>query len=202
MNRYARTAVVVAVGLVVVAAAFGVGRRTVRLDSEAAPNRVDIGFAQDMREHHSQAATMSLTILDRTQDPDLRRLAADIASTQLVEIGMLTGWLQLWHQPEQSDHSMSWMAGASDAAEHSMGMASGSEQQQLSTLPGPDAEQLYLRLVRTHHLAGIHMAHIASDLAGTPQVRNAAAAMSRAQQLDITRIDALVALRTLARSAR
>ncbi|WP_433662428.1 DUF305 domain-containing protein [Nocardia sp. CA-128927] len=182
------------VAAVMAAAVFGAGRITADRGPISVPNQVDTGFAQDMREHHSQAATMSLAILDRAQNQEVRRLALDIGTSQLMEIGTLGGWLTMWAQPEQSDHTMSWMPADPQHTDHSMGMASGPDMQKLSTLPVVEAERLFLKLMRTHHLAGIHMTHVARDRANTPQIRDLARTMVAAQQLDVARIDHLASV--------
>ncbi|MFI9511273.1 DUF305 domain-containing protein [Nocardia sp. NPDC052566] len=191
-GRPARTAALAFITVVTAAALFGAGRLTADPGQSPGPNQVDVGFAQDMREHHSQAATMSLAMLERAADPEVRRLARDIGTAQLMEIGTLGGWLMLWARPEQSDHTMSWLpADAPHAVDRSMGMASGSDLRNLSTLPVAEAERLFLTLMRTHHLAGIHMAHAAADRANISQLRDLARAMAAAQELDIARIDRL-----------
>ncbi|MFG2947707.1 DUF305 domain-containing protein [Streptomyces adustus] len=123
----------------------------------------DAGFARDMAVHHQQAVEMSYLVRDRTQDPEVRRLAYDIAQTQANQRGMLLGWLDLWGLPKVSaDAPMTWM-GMSDMASGKdgslmPGMATNTEMKKLGTLSGKQAEVFYLQLMTDHHKGGIHMA--------------------------------------------
>ncbi|MEU7059420.1 DUF305 domain-containing protein [Streptomyces sp. NPDC046197] len=155
----AAAASLVAAGAITYAVAedSGSGPRTPTADS------ADAGFARDMAVHHQQAVEMSYTVRDRTSDPDVRRLAYDIAQTQANQRGMLLGWLDLWGLPKVSaDPPMTWM-GMGDMASGKdgalmPGMATNSEMKKLGELSGRQAEVFYLQLMTDHHKGGIHMA--------------------------------------------
>lgn len=80
-------------------------------DSQSPANdSADVGFARDMSIHHAQAVDMSNIVYRRTDDPDIARLALDIATTQQFQIGMMTGWLDIWGRSVSSDLPlMAWM---------------------------------------------------------------------------------------------
>ena len=69
-----------------------------------------------MARHHLQGVEMANLVADRSQDPDVRRLAFDISATQTNQVGRMQGWLSLWGLPNTSDRPpMEWMSGvASD----------------------------------------------------------------------------------------
>lgn len=70
----------------------------------------DVGFVRDMSVHHAQAVEMANIAYQRTNDPDIARMARDIADTQQFQIGMMTGWLDVWGLPVSSEQPlMSWM---------------------------------------------------------------------------------------------
>jgi uncharacterized protein (DUF305 family) len=123
----------------------------------------DAGFARDMAVHHQQAVEMSYIVRDRTKNPEVRRLAYDIAQTQANQRGMLLGWLDLWGLPKVSAKPpMAWM-GMGDMPERGdgslmPGMATNTELRKLQTLNGKQAEIFYLQLMTDHHKGGIHMA--------------------------------------------
>ncbi|PWJ45153.1 Uncharacterized conserved protein, DUF305 family [Quadrisphaera granulorum] len=76
---------------------------------------VEAGFARDMQAHHRQAVTMSLSVLNSTDDPEVRQLATDILLTQQQQAGQMHGWLELWGLPQTgSQPVMAWMARAGD----------------------------------------------------------------------------------------
>ncbi len=65
---------------------------------ERVTDAVSLGFVRDMSAHHAQAVRMSEIAHRRSDDPDLSYLAFDILSTQQGQIGIMTGWPDLWQQ--------------------------------------------------------------------------------------------------------
>lgn len=53
----------------------------------------DVRFARDMSAHHMHAVDMSVTLLKRARDPQVRLLAQDVALTQQAQVGQMAGWL-------------------------------------------------------------------------------------------------------------
>ncbi len=75
-----------------------------------ANDSADVGFARDMSIHHQQAVEMANIAYRRTNDPEIERIALDIATTQQFQIGMMTGWLDIWGRSVSSDQPlMAWM---------------------------------------------------------------------------------------------
>ncbi|WP_083542043.1 DUF305 domain-containing protein [Kribbia dieselivorans] len=152
----------------------------------------DAGFARDMSEHHAQAVEMSLLVMQRTDDPDVVRLASDIATSQAYQQGQMGTWLVEWGLPQaRPGERMAWMAGH-DHATMDMpagvpmpGMATPAEIAKLTSSRGKAAEVLYLQLMTTHHLAGVEMARAGLDLGRDPQVRSLAEKMVRAQSGEV-----------------
>lgn len=78
--------------------------------SSPSDTSVEAGFARDMQAHHRQAVTMSLLVLERTDDASVRTLASDIMLTQQAQAGQMAGWLDLWGLPQTgSQPVMAWM---------------------------------------------------------------------------------------------
>lgn len=149
----------------------------------------DAGFARDMSEHHAQAVQMSQLVMQRTDDEAVRRLAADIATNQDFERGVMAAWLDEWGLPRaRGEERMAWMGHADmdlPAGVAMPGMASPTEIQELSDASGEEAEILFLQLMTTHHIAGVEMAEAALDLAQDPGVLAAARRMVTAQSGEI-----------------
>ncbi|MET7679609.1 DUF305 domain-containing protein [Streptomyces sp. NPDC005423] len=156
----AATVAVVAAGAITYAVAQDDGSAN---SGVPAASSADAGFARDMSVHHQQAVEMSYLVRDRTKDPEVRRLAYDIAQTQANQRGMMLGWLDLWGLPKVSaDPPMTWM-GMGDMASGKdgalmPGMATDAEMRKLGALNGQAAEVFYLQLMTDHHRGGIHMA--------------------------------------------
>lgn len=118
----------------------------------------EVRFARDMRLHHEQAVDMSLRIVGRTSDPELRLFATDILLTQQNQAGQMTAWLALWGRSQSgAEAPMAGMAG-------SMGMASAVQVQRISSSQSvKEAEILFLQLMHRHHQGGIQMAQAVLD---------------------------------------
>ena len=53
----------------------------------------EAGFLRDMSTHHRQAIHMAMVEYDRGQDPWLKRMGYDIATSQQYQVGVMEGWL-------------------------------------------------------------------------------------------------------------
>jgi uncharacterized protein (DUF305 family) len=174
---------VVAVGLVLLggglAILLGIGR-----DDAAAPGAVDVGFSRDMATHHLQGVEMANLASDHSQDPAVRGLAFDIASTQTNQVGRMQGWLALWGYSPTGGDQMAWMDG--DMHMHMSaglmpGMATEDELAQLRSLSGTAFDVEFLRLMIRHHQGGLEMARYAQAHGRTVVVRSLATSIADSQ---------------------
>jgi uncharacterized protein (DUF305 family) len=171
--------------------------------ADGTPSAVDVGFAQDMIVHHQQAVLMAAYTREHAGSDDVRALAGAIDSAQQREIGQMTGWLQSWGKPLESDRlPMSWMAEKmpghmhDDLSAGSMpGMASPAEMDRLVNLIGKRLDVQFLRLMIRHHEGGLPMAKDAASHARTGYVRNAARMMIQDQQREIDQMQTLLQAR-------
>ena len=148
------------------------------------PDSADVGFARDMSEHHRQAVEMSALLYDRTEDDMMRILAYDILTTQQAQIGIMGGWLDAWGQRwSSSGPRMEWMGMSVEGL--MPGMATREELNQLAAAQGVEADAIFMQLMIPHHRAGVEMASAAAEQAQTEIVRNLAAGMAAAQQIEI-----------------
>lgn len=170
---------------------------------------VDVGFSQDMSEHHRQATVMAATARDKSTDPDIVGLAFDIETGQLEQIGRMQGWLSLWDAlPLAPGGHMAWMTpdsmagmghhahGGGTSVSAMPGMATTDELKQLRTMPaGRDFDVFFLQLMLRHHQGGIQMANDAAEHAEVGQVRNLAKQMSLAQTGEVGLLTEMLAER-------
>jgi len=160
----------------------------------AVDDPVSVGFLQDMTTHHAQAVRMSEIVHRRAADPDVRYLAFDILSTQQGQIGIMSGWLDLWDQPASATGPvMTWMGAAHDGP--MPGMATSQQIESLDTLPVPQMTEHFLRLMIEHHRGALHMAAYAAEHAGSPEVARLAASMDAGQASEIDLMQDLLAAR-------
>lgn len=155
-----------------------------------------VGFARDMSVHHAQAVRMAETIRDRTQDPEIRSFAQDVALTQQAQIGIMSAWLQGWGYTSSSrGPRMAWMGAPVDGP--MPGMATSAEVQELGTLPIAQAEDRFLAMMVAHHSGGVDMAEAGVALAGRPEVVALGASIAKAQAAEVEYLQSARAQRGL-----
>jgi len=169
-----------ALALLLVGAAIGMLITSARTGESGSPatESVDVGFAQDMRAHHLQAITMATIVQETTTDTAVRALAFDIEGGQLLQVGMMNGWLQLWERAPNADRGahLAWLpsgqaghtthtgtATASGGVDAMPGMATPAEITKLRSLSGRELDVCFLQLMLRHHQGGLPMALYAAE---------------------------------------
>nr|WP_206024736.1 DUF305 domain-containing protein [Rhodococcus sp. 14C212] len=154
-----------------------------------AADSVDVGFAQDMTVHHSQAIEMATVALTVSGDQRVRNLAYDILTTQQNQVGQMQGWLSLWGQPllptgdymtwmtEESGHDHGSTSHSDGGAGRMPGMATSEDLANLRRATGPELDVLFLQLMLRHHEGGLPMMEYGAQYAGQPAVRTLAQTM-------------------------
>ncbi len=154
---------------------------------------VDVGFLQDMREHHEQAVAIGFMFLaiDDT-NPGLRDVARSIVFGQGIEIGRIIQLLRDFGEPEvnEGDTSMAWMGHPVPIGEMP-GMASEDELDQLGAATGAEADRLFIELMVRHHEGGIEMAEYAAANGSVGEVRLMAESIATSQRDEITELQRL-----------
>jgi uncharacterized protein (DUF305 family) len=156
---------------------------------------VEAGFARDMSSHHAQAVELAMLAHEKASDQEVRDVGADIALTQQAQIGMMQTWLREWNlSPTGTQPRMEWMPdGGGDLRDGLMpGMATDAERAQLRAATGREFDILFLRLMRQHHLGGIHMAEAAVAESDNFDVDWLAQTMVDGQRREITDLTALL----------
>jgi uncharacterized protein (DUF305 family) len=187
-RRAVQLFVAATVGAVLTAAVFSFVLNDPR-PKQPSLSETDIGFAQDMIVHHQQAAMMADMLAPDTA-PEVRALADQIRLTQIREIGIMMGWLQIAQEPMTSSSPMTWMDAGHDqhsagGATMMMGMASQADLTRLQRVTGRDNEILFLQLMVRHHQGGIDMAAYARKHTTSDAVRQVAVAMVDEQTQEV-----------------
>jgi uncharacterized protein (DUF305 family) len=113
------------------------------------PNSADFRYAQMMIEHHRQALTLTALVPERAASVSVKRLAERISAGQEPEIGAMEGWLKNNggdKRKETHDHSTM------------PGMATDAQLKQLRAARDKAFDELFLKLMITHHQGAITMA--------------------------------------------
>lgn len=213
-----RVVVIVAasVALVVVAVlAFSIGRLSTLGDPTPGNASAEAGFARDMQVHHQQGVELAMIVRDATDDPDVRLLAFDIATTQAQQSGQMYGWLRVWGLPQAGpEPSMTWMTrpaldgsshgghsgGDGDGAAHvpgepMPGLATPAQVDELRSLSGVEAEVVFLELMIAHHRGAIEMADAVLERSTNGVVVPFAESVALSQQSEIALMEDMLAER-------
>lgn len=150
----------------------------------------EVGFARDMIVHHAQAVEMSMIAWADAAHPSVRQLGYDIATLQQGQIGTMHQWLHEWGasptHPDPND-AMAWMPDGAAMAGYPMpGMASPEQMAELRDAEGLEVDRLFLELMLTHHLGGIHMVDGVLALSDHEDVTGLAGIMKDGQQRELT----------------
>jgi len=207
--RLAIAAIIAAVLLVGVSIA--IGRFTSPVANDPSTTSAEAGFARDMQVHHLQAVEMSMLVRDLTDDPDVRLLAYDIATSQANQAGQMFGWLSEWGLSQAStEASMTWMTrppldqnahldhSADPAHEPGApmpGLATREQLVALSELSGVEAEVEFLRLMIAHHVGGVVMAEAVLERTDRRSVVDLASSIVKAQASEIELMESMLAAR-------
>ncbi len=203
-GRGPRLAALVGVALLVVAATlvgFGLGRSSGTDPGSAPPvpvtlkpQPIDVGFAQDMSDHHDQAVQMALLAIDRASSQAVRTLAVEILSSQRRENGVLEQFLRdrglARADPQRT--VMEWMH-EPVAHDRMPGLASAEEMVALTNAEGAAFDQQFVDLMIRHHEGGVHMAQYAAEHAETQYIRDLASRIVVAQNDEVTDLRLLTA---------
>lgn len=199
----------IALAVVLAGGGFLVGRLGAPVPTVPTGTSAAAGFLRDMQVHHAQAVEMAMLLRDRSDDPELRALAYDIAIGQSGQAGQMYGLLESWDLPQASSQpAMSWMAqpvidGSSDGQHPDMaggdgtmpGMATAEQLDALRAADGAEAERLFLELMIVHHRGGLEMAEAVLARTRVPQVLAIARGVVVSQSGDIQTMQALLSQR-------
>jgi uncharacterized protein (DUF305 family) len=205
--------IVVAALLVLVAIVVGViiGRVTATTSAPApSESSAEAGFARDMQVHHGQAVEMALLVRDRSDDPEIRLLALDIATAQAQQQGQMFAWLAMWGLPQtSSEPEMEWLSrpvidgsagheghGGHTPGEPMPGVATFEQMQALENATGVEAERIFLELMIAHHRGGVEMAEAVLARSTQPQVTTLANGMVMLQSKELDYMAELLADRS------
>jgi uncharacterized protein (DUF305 family) len=117
----------------------------------AGHNAADVTFVTGMIPHHEQAVAMSEMVAQRSTDPAVIALAADISAAQGPEIATMKALLGQWNagdDPTREGHDMGAMHG----------MVDDTTMTRLESLSGAPFDHLFLQSMIGHHEGAIAMA--------------------------------------------
>lgn len=156
-------------------------------DEPPAPmNAVDIGFLQDMLDHHDQALVISNLYLENNADGDAAPYASEVIMFQTRDIGWMEDWLadDGYARGEPDRTAMVWMDEPTPVAEMP-GMQTAERLQELSDARGTEADRMFFDIMTEHHLGGVHMADHAAANGARQEIMEFAESVSRNQRIEV-----------------
>jgi uncharacterized protein (DUF305 family) len=159
-------------------------------------NDQDVEFATNMIPHHQQAIEMAAMVPDRSTDPAVLKLAADISKAQGPEIETMKVFLVQWKQADDTpapsatpdDPNAHQGHGGMDPSMSMQGMVDAAAMANLASLKGPEFDKLWMQSMISHHEGAIEMAN--AEIAGgaNADAKNLAQQIVTAQQGEITQM--------------
>ena len=193
--RWARPALGVLVAVLLLSLAFVGGRLYDQL-SVPSDDSPEAGFARDMSTHHSQAVGMAMIAYQKATHVEVTTQAYKIATGQQYQIGVMSDWLDQWHDSQTSTRpAMSWMPnGSKELSSDGLmpGMATAAEMDQLRNAKGKQVDILFCQLMTRHHLGGIHMIDGLLAVSHNEQVRTLANRMKATQGNEVEGLQRLL----------
>jgi uncharacterized protein (DUF305 family) len=156
-------------------------------DETSAPmNAVDIGFLQDMLDHHDQAILISTLYLDNQPQGDAAPYAIEVIAFQNRDIAWMEDWLaeEGYSRGEPDRLAMVWMDEPTPVAQME-GMQTPERLQELADARGVDADRLFFEIMSDHHAGGVHMADHAAANGAREEITDFAATVSRNQRIEV-----------------
>lgn len=156
-------------------------------DEQATPmNAVDVGFLQDMLDHHDQALLISNLYLENNSQGDAAPYAREVIMFQTRDIGWMEDWLaeESYQRGAPDRTAMVWMNEPTPVAEMT-GMQTPERLQELSDARGTEADRLFFEIMSDHHLGGVHMADHAAANGARDEITKFAESVSRNQRIEV-----------------
>ncbi|WP_328723226.1 DUF305 domain-containing protein [Streptomyces sp. NBC_00247] len=145
------------------------------------PNSADYQYVQRMIHHHEQALVMTELAQQHAASASVQRLAERIAAGQRPEIEAMRGWLKDNDGEQRAAHDHAAMPG----------MATEAQLARLKAARGRAFDQLFLRLMITHHQGAITMATEALTDGNNVRVEEMATDVAAQQAAEVDRMRAL-----------
>lgn len=156
-------------------------------------NDADVAFATNMIPHHRQAIEMAGLAEERSQDSEVKELAANIQAAQQPEIDTMSGWLQAWGKPVPDvTGGMAGMDHGGMTAGEMPDMMTAEEMNQLRNQTGVGFDRMFLTMMIAHHEGAIRMAETEQANGSNPDAVALAKKIAEDQQAEIETINRLL----------
>ncbi|AFY36021.1 DUF305 domain-containing protein [Calothrix sp. PCC 7507] len=157
------------------------------MDLGPADANYDLRFIDGMIPHHQGAIVMAKEAQQKSQRPEIKKLADEIIKAQNQEISQMKQWRTAWY-PKAGDKPMAYDAKMG----HMMEMSSEQMQAMMMNMNLGAADQDFdLRFINAmipHHEAAVIMAKDAVQKSQRAEIKNLAQAIIKAQDTEINQM--------------
>jgi uncharacterized protein (DUF305 family) len=149
-------------------------------------NAVDVGFLQDMLDHHDQALLISNLYLDDQPQGDAAPYAREVIMFQTRDIGWMEDWLaeEGYSRGTPDRTAMEWMGEPTPVAAMP-GMQTPERLQELADATGAEQDRLWFEIMSDHHFGGVHMGDHAAANGAREEIIEFAESVSRNQRIEV-----------------
>jgi uncharacterized protein (DUF305 family) len=159
------------------------GNHSMMMDLGPADAEYDLRFIDGMIPHHQGAIKMAEQVLQKSNNPELKKLAEEIIKAQEKEIAQMQEWRKTWY-PDAKDAVMYHVAMG-----HSMSMSAEQMESMMMTadLGAVDGgfDQRFVQAMIPHHEGALIMAKDAQVKSKRPEIQQLAQAILVSQAAEI-----------------
>lgn len=142
----------------------------------AASQPYDLQFIDTMTAHHKGAVDMAKMVEGKTQNPDIKKFAAQIIADQEKEISQMKDWREKWFAGKPAAMNME-MPGMMESMK--MDMA------KLTNAKDKDFDLAFIDMMTPHHVGAVTMAKEALQKCEKPEIKTLAGQIIKAQEAEI-----------------
>ena len=144
----------------------------------------DLRFIDSMVMHHQGAVNMAEEVLQKSQRPEMKKLAQDIIAAQKQEIAQMKQWRTTWY-PNANQTPMAWSAEMG----HTMAMSENMKQSMMMSMDlgkaDADFDLRFIDAMIPHHEGALVMAKDALGKTKRPEMKQLAQDILTSQQQEI-----------------
>lgn len=146
-----------------------------QVTQEATAETAERDFLEHMIPHHEEAVATARTMVERSNNADVKELAQAIIAAQETEITNMKDWYQTWYGSEFKV----------DDQYHAM-------MSDLSAKSGTDLDRAFLEGMIEHHLDAVNQAHVVAPYAKREEIRTLITNIAETQSAEIVTMRVLL----------
>ncbi len=157
------------------------------MDLGSADANYDLRFIDAMTPHHQGAVEMAKEAQQKSQRPEIKKLAADIIKAQNQEIAQLKQWRKAWY-PQAGDKPMAHNAKTGQMMPMSSEQMKGMMMNQDLGAANAEFDLRFINAMIPHHESAVKMATDALSKSKRPEIKKLSQDIVTSQQKEIAQM--------------